>query len=257
MEVMSAILLLIAGFGAGIITGFIGASAVVFMAGFLILFLGYTPYAAIGLSLITDFFAALGGIYFYRKSKNLNLKHGILITIFATSFSLISGFFSKIIPHSILGNSFGFVILITGISFMMNPLRFKNKKILKYFENKKNIFSVLAGIAIGIFSGIFGVGGGITILLILIYVFDYPIKTAVGTSIFIMAFTALAGGIGHVAGTAISAEEIILTSLGGIIGGIISSKYANKIKEESLFKIIGGILIIISIAVILTGFKGM
>lgn len=251
MEAISIILLLIAGLGAGVITGFIGASAVAFMAGLLILFTSYTPYFAIGLALLTDFIVALVCIGFYKKSKNIDIRHGLFIAIIATIFSLVGGFISRFLPHPTLGNTFGIIILITGINFMANPLKFKNKKVLKYFKERKLKGSILFGIIIGITSGIFGVGGGITILLILLYIFDYPLKKAIGTAIFIMAFIALAGGAGHFIGNTFPLKELIFASIGGIAGAIVSSRYSNKLKEKILFKIVGVILILLALAMII------
>ncbi len=254
MDIGTIIILLISGLGAGIITGFIGASAVAFMAGLLMIFTSYTPYIAIGLALITDFFAATTSAYFYKKSNNIRLNHGIIIAIIATFFALIAGFFSRYVPHPTLGNGFGIVILITGINFIVNPLKFKNGKLIKYFEKRKVSATLIFGTLIGILSGVFGVGGGIFILLTLLYIFDYPIKSAIGTSLFIMAFIALAGGLGHFIKSEIPFESILLTAGAGIVGAIISSKYANKIKEKTLFQIIGAVLIVLSITIMILNF---
>jgi uncharacterized membrane protein YfcA len=255
MEVIQQFILLIAGLGAGLITGFVGASAVAFMAGFLMLFTNFTPYNAIGLSLITDFFATLPCIYFYRKEKNINLRHGIFLAIIATTFALIAGYLSRLFGHPTLGTGFGIIILITGINFLYNPTKLRNSSLIKFFEKRKIVGSVIFGIVIGTTSGIFGVGGGIMILLILLYAFDYPIKKAIGTSIFIMAFIAIAGGAGHLIGNPLPLSQIALTSGGAIIGATIASTCTHRIKEEKLFRIIGTILIILSIAVLFSKFN--
>ena len=45
--------------------------------------------------------------------------------------------------------------------------------------------------------GFIGAGGGMMMLLILTSVLGYELKNAVGTSVFIMAFTALTGAVSH------------------------------------------------------------
>lgn len=257
MEVSSIIVLVIGGLGAGILTGFIGASAVLFIAGFLLIFTNYDPYFTIGLSLIVDFFAAITSVYFYGKSRNIKLKHGLFIAIIATIFSLIGGYFSRVIPHKTLGAGFSVVILVSAISFLINPLKLKNKKIINYFDKRKKFASIFFGIIIGLTTGIFGVGGGLFIAMVLLYSFDYNLKNAVGTSVFIMAFLALSGGIGHFLRIpSFPVNEIIIASIGGILGAAVSSVYANRVNERKLFKISGFVLLILSVVVFIMNFKG-
>ena len=61
------------------------------------------------------------------------------------------------------------------------------------------IQSIVCGTLIGFVCGFVGAGGGMMMLLILTSVLGYELKTAVGTSVFIMTFTALTGALSHVA----------------------------------------------------------
>ena len=62
---------------------------------------------------------------------------------------------------------------------------------------KRAVQSVLCGIFIGFICGFVGAGGGMMMLLILTSVLGYELKTAVGTSVFIMTFTAFTGAVSH------------------------------------------------------------
>ena len=53
------------------------------------------------------------------------------------------------------------------------------------------------GLYIGVSTGLFGTGGGATILVVLVYVIDLPLHTAIGTATALMAITAAAGVIGY------------------------------------------------------------
>ena len=64
---------------------------------------------------------------------------------------------------------------------------------------KRAVQSVVRGVLIGFICGFVGAGGGMMMLLILTSVLGYELKTAVGTSVFIMAFTALTGAASHFA----------------------------------------------------------
>ena len=246
MTLFSNIVLFLSGIGAGAMTGLISASAVTFMAGILIVVLNLGVYEAIGISLLTDVFASLASAHIYRKSANLDLKRGVLIGVFATVFAFAGSFIARHIPNIALGGGLGLITLITGISFLRNPMKRKDNKLFRYFKNKKTTASILIGILVGLFSGIFGVGGGVGILVALVFIMGYPIKTAVGTSVLIMAFIALSGGVGHFINRPFPLTDILIASAGGVIGAIVASRYANAVSEEKMFKVAGIILLLIS-----------
>lgn len=257
MELFSIIVLLFSGFGAGIMTGLIGGSAVTFMAGILIILLNFSAYTAVGLSLLTDVFASLTSAYIYKKSNNIDIKKGSLIGFLAIIFAFIGSLLARCIPDLALNDGLGIITLITGIAFLKNPLKKQTSKWTLYFKNKELLGSIIIGVIIGLFCGFFGVGGGIGISVALIFIMKFPIKIAVGTSVLIMSFISLSGGIGHFVGLKFPIYELIITSIGSITGAIIASKYVNKISEQRIFKITGLILILISFAIIFRKFLYM
>ncbi len=79
VEILEILVILFAGWGAGVVTGLIGASAAVIIVPSLVAFLGYGPYEAIGVSLASDVIASSVAAYTYRKHGNLDLRSGIQI----------------------------------------------------------------------------------------------------------------------------------------------------------------------------------
>ncbi|MFW6230241.1 MAG: TSUP family transporter, partial [Halanaerobium sp.] len=80
---LEILIILTAGFGAGVVTGLVGASAVVIVTPFLVTFLGYDPYSAIGISLATDVVASSVSAFTYKKHGNINIRGGLLIAVSA------------------------------------------------------------------------------------------------------------------------------------------------------------------------------
>jgi uncharacterized protein len=254
MEIFSGIILFLAGIGAGVMTGLIGASAGTFMAGILITVLGFGAYFAIGLSLLTDVSASLTSAWHYNKTKNVNLRHGMIMGAIAIIFSFAGSRLALHIPEFALNDALGIMVLLTGIKFIKDPFRIQGTKLVKFFEERKRLSMILIGSIVGLVSGVLGMGGGIAIVITLTLVLGYSIKRAVGTSVIIMAFISLAGGMGHFIKTAFPWQELILTSAGAIVGAIIASKYVNKISEKTMFTVAGIILIILSLLIIFQKF---
>ncbi|GAB6137526.1 sulfite exporter TauE/SafE family protein [Halanaerobaculum tunisiense] len=247
------LIILLAGWGAGIVTGLVGASAVVIVAPVLITFLGYTPYVAIGISLATDVVASSISAYTFQKHGNLKLKEGFYLAMASVTAAMIGSWLSNYMSPSILGGSTGFVILFMGISFLRKPLDerlkdFQDKFDLSFWKKRKTFSAVIFGGVIGLMTGFFGAGGGMMILMVLTFIYGFSIHVAVGTSVLIMTFNALLGSISHfIVNQHIPYFEVLVSGFGGLIGAVMAAVYANTISEKNLSKIVGGIFVILGI----------
>ena len=83
-------------------------------------------------------------------------------------------------------------------------------------------------------------------LLILTSVLGYELKTAVGTSVFIMTFTALTGAVSHFAiGGAPNWTIWILCVVFTFIWARIAAVFANKAEPKTLNQATGVVLVIL------------
>jgi hypothetical protein len=256
MEFLTILIIFLSGIGAGIMTGLIGASAVTFMAGIFAVFLGYPAYVAIGISLATDVFASLTSTIIYKKFGKIRIKRGLVMAFFATIFAFVGGFFSQHISDTILKEIVVLISFIVGIDLIRKPLNIqfytaKKKHFYDFFREHKIFSSIFFGILIGLVCGIFGAGGGLFILVILTIILGIDFKSAVGTSVLIMIFIALAGAVGHFTTTPIPFLEIGIASIGGIIGAIIATFFANKAKDKTVSITAGVILILVGLTMLL------
>lgn len=103
---------------------------------------------------------------------------------------------------------------------------------------------------IGFICGFVGAGGGMMMLLILTSVLGYELKTAVGTSVFIMAFTALTGAVSHFAIGGMPDWTVwSLCVIFTLIWARIAALFANKATPRTLNRVTGVILVVLGIAV--------
>ena len=247
------LVILLGGWGAGIVTGLVGASAVVIVTPMLVTFLGYNPYTAIGISLATDVIASSISAYTYKQHGNIDLKNGLYMTASTVTAALLGSWFSSHISASALGGSTGILILLMGISFLREPLnerieKFKGKYDLSFWQERKVLSSILFGTLIGLMCGFFGAGGGMMILMILTFILGYPVHIAVGTSVLIMTFTAFSGAVGHfMIESSVPYLEVFISCIGGFIGAVMAANFANLASEEKLSKAIGATFIFLGL----------
>ena len=107
------LVLFFAGWGAGVVTGLIGASAVVFMAPIMVVYLGYGSYEAIGASLATDVFASATSTYVYLRAGNIRVGQGLLIACATVTGAVIGSWASSFLPQASLAT----------LLFTSSPLR--------------------------------------------------------------------------------------------------------------------------------------
>jgi len=257
--IISIIVLFIAGWGAGVVTGLVGASAVTVVTPLLVTLLGYDPFTAIGVSLSTDVVTSTISSRIYFKKGNVDIRAGVQLAIFSVIGALIGSHLSSLVEGSHLGSVVAIVTIIMGIFFIRKPLSSREIGSDHTTTEKKPFMSTLIksaffGLIIGVVCGFVGAGGGVLILLILMFALGYSIHVAVGTSVFIMIFTALSGAVGHALYVNMSYISILCCCIGGIIGARSASTFANYASADKLGRVAGVAFLILGAYMILSQF---
>lgn len=240
----------IAGIGAGLGTGFAGMSAAAVISPMLITFLGLDAYDAVGIALASDVLASAVSAYTYGKNKNLDVKNGLVMMITVLIFTMVGSFVSSLVPNQTMGGMSVFMTFILGIKFIVKPVMTTKEAMTAVEPKKRFMQSIICGIFIGFICGFIGAGGGMMMLLILTSVLGYELKTAVGTSVFIMAFTAFTGSMSHFAiGGAPNMWALVFCVFSTLLWARIAAKIANKASAKTLNRATGVILVVLGVAI--------
>ena len=235
-----------AGMGAGLGTGFAGMSAAAVISPMLITFLHMDPYMAVGIALSSDVLASAVSAYTYGKNKNLDIKNGIIMMCSVLVFTIIGSFIASLVPSKTMGGFSTVMTFLLGVKFIVRPVMTTKESMQAVSAKKRAIQSVICGILIGFICGFIGAGGGMMMLLILTGVLGYELKTAVGTSVFIMTFTALTGAVSHFAiGGAPDWTVWTLCVVFTFIWARIAAVFANKAEPKTLNRATGVVLVIL------------
>lgn len=247
----------IAGIGAGLGTGFAGMSAAAVISPMLITFLGLPAYEAVGIALASDVLASAVSAYTYGKNKNLDIRNGIIMMTAVLLFTLAGSFAASLVPNTAMGNFSVFMTLLLGIKFIVKPVMTTKESMEKTSGKKRVIQSVISGTAVGFICGFIGAGGGMMMLLILTGVLGYELKTAVGTSVFIMAFTAFTGAVSHFAiGGMPNIWCLVFCVASTLLWARIAAKFANKASAATLNRATGVVLALLGIAILAVNYAG-
>ena len=245
------IICFIAGIGAGLGTGFAGMSAAAVISPMLITFLGLPAYEAVGIALASDVLASAISAYTYGKNKNLDIRNGIVMMAAVLLFTMIGSFVASLVPNTTMGSFSVFMTFLLGIKFIVKPVMTTKESMAAVSAKKRVIQSLISGMIVGFICGFIGAGGGMMMLLLLTGVLGYELKTAVGTSVFIMAFTAFTGSVSHfVIGGMPDIKCLLFCVASTLLWARIAAKFANKASAATLNRATGVVLVVLGAAIL-------
>lgn len=236
----------------GTVTSLVGASGVSVVVPALTLFFSVNPHMSIGTSLMVDVITSIAVAISYFRHGNVKLEASLWITVGSIIGAQIGSRWAGVISDQVLNAIFAVVLIISGIATLKRGNKtFDSKKVL-HFDSKvaQDTLLLAIGFVIGIISGLVGAGGGVMILLTIIFIMHYPMHEAVGTSTVIMAITALSSLVGYARQGNVDWKIGGLITIGALIAGIIGARFANKVSEEKLNKIVAIIFILLGILMI-------
>ena len=246
---LTLIICFLAGAGAGLGTGFAGMSAAAVITPMLVTFLKIEPYTAVGIALASDVLASAVSAYTYGKNKNLDIKNGLVMMLSVLVFTVVGSYVSSLVPSVAMGNFSVFMTLLLGIKFIVRPVMTTKADMAK--TSNRALKSVVCGALVGFICGFIGAGGGMMMLLLLTSVLGYELKTAVGTSVFIMTFTALTGSVSHFAiGGAPEVLPLVLCVVFTFIWARVAAGIANRASAKTLNRATGVILVVLGVLVL-------
>ncbi len=248
---LKVIICILAGLGAGVGTGFAGMSAAAVISPMLITFLHMDPYMAVGIALASDVLASAASAVTYARNRNLDIRNGVIMMVSVLAFTLVGSGVASLVPQTTMGNFSVFMTLLLGIKFIVKPVMAPKQRFAQATGRQKAIRSIIGGSVVGFICGFIGAGGGMMMLLVLTSILGYELKTAVGTSVFIMSATALTGSVSHfVIGGMPDVEALILCVISTLAFAQISSFFANKAGPKVLNRVTGGILVALGTAIL-------
>lgn len=248
---LKVIICILAGLGAGVGTGFAGMSAAAVISPMLITFLHMDPYMAVGIALASDVLASAASAVTYARNRNLDIRNGVIMMVSVLAFTLVGSGVASLVPQTTMGNFSVFMTLLLGIKFIVKPVMAPKQRFAQATGRQKAIRSIIGGSVVGFICGFVGAGGGMMMLLVLTSILGYELKTAVGTSVFIMSATALTGSVSHfVIGGMPDVEALILCVISTLAFAQISSFFANKASPKVLNRVTGGILVALGTAIL-------
>ena len=256
---------IIAALGAGIGTGLAGLSAATVMVPILIVlcpsFAGETgAYQATAIALASDILGSAVTTYTYAKHKNIDLRRGWIMLVCILSMCTVGSYVAFLAGNVVLGSFTLFLTFFIGIRFLVKPDTSREDAAGKGEQLgwKGVAVSLFFGLTIGFGTGFVGTGGGMMMLVVFTAFLGMELKTAVGTSTFIMTFTALIASVSHILiHPAILLEKwdvMLLCITAATAASLLSARFANRMNNRTVGLVTGAVLTVLGGTMLLLNF---
>jgi len=198
---------------------------------------------AVSASLFLNGIAAFSASINYFRKRMVDIKTGLPLLVASTLCAPLGAMLTARI------NLDAFTGILALVIFLAAMLMLFSKKIepegMPVSSTRRIIGGGGIGVAIGLMAGLLGIGGGVFIVPLLIYVLKVPTKTAAATSIFIVIFSSFSGFIAHISLADTDWKFILMAAIFSFTGGQLGSKImAEKLKSRTVRQIFGIVLLI-------------
>ena len=231
------------GFAAGIIGSMIGLGG-----GFVVVpiltFFGFSPQLAASDSLFAAFSNAVASTASYAKQKRIEYSLGMKLGLLSIPGTILGAYISDIITPSSFKISFGIVLLASSIYIFL-----KRKMESKEYNLSKQVMVLAVGASFfaGIISSLFGIGGGVVFVPLMVIAIGLSMKMAAPTSQFILLFASASGMIAHALLGHPDFYQALFLSIGAFAGGLIGSRLSLQVGEKKLRILVTIVLVITAI----------
>lgn len=258
---MLEVLLPLFGFFIGILASMTGIGGGIIIVPLLTLVYSLTPANAVGTSLAAIILTAIASTINYSKLKQIYYKTGLLLALVTAPGAIVGAYLTTIIPTNVLAISFGFFLVIIALKIIKESYFDKTKnKVQDFLRRENKSFTIRvdrlflgAGLSFfaGITSGLLGVGGGIILVPLMIFVLGLDIHVAVATSMLTMIFTSISGVGQHFFLGNINLGYALLLGAGSVVGTYIGVHISKEFSSKTLKGVFAIILLAVSTQMIL------
>lgn len=252
------------GFGIGGLGTLIGIGGGAYLVPALILLYDFEPKVAAGTSLFFVFLNVLSGSISYLRLRRADVKLGLILMVPTIPGAIVGAYFVSYLESFVFRLIFAALLVWASLYLLLKPMGQSStmktggygRKVVdsdgKVYTYSVNVpLGLVTSFIAGFASSVFGIGGGVLHVPIMIHVLGIPVHVATATSHFILVFTTLFGSVTHSALNNVSFGYVILLGLGGILGAQVSARISSRIGDVKIKRLLGLTLLVVAIRLVL------
>lgn len=195
-------------------------------------FTAFTAHEVSGISAVQVMFAAIAGVWAYRKGDYLNKPLILYMGSAILVGSFVGSYGSQLLSETSVNVVYGILALMAAV-MMLLPKKHIDDPSLKEVTFNKPIAIVLA-LVVGVGSGIVGAGGGFLLVPIMLVVLGIPTRMTIATSLAIILLSSIGGTIGKLMTGQVSYYPALIMVVASLIASSLGAKTGKKMNTKAL-----------------------
>jgi hypothetical protein len=209
--------------------------------------MGFSPAYAAGTSLILVVANSASGAFTYILQRRVHLRIGWLIAAGGLPGGILGAILSLHISARLYDAILAILLVAVAIDMAWNAERRMAGRVerdrLYQIKGMSYRAALGLGFVVGIFSSLFGLGGGILLVPTFLYFSELPAHAISATSHFAILLTSPVGLVVHIIQRDIDLHDVVPLVAGGLLGGPVGARLSLKLKSPQL-------LIVVAIALV-------
>jgi uncharacterized membrane protein YfcA len=245
------IALLIAAFLSSVFGSMVGLGGGFILVPVLRLFFGLGPALASGTALVLVVANSGSGAFTYLLQRRVHVRVGLKIAAGGWPGSIVGAILAKYISPLLFDDLLAFMLFTVCADMLLRRLkqisaREDRVRSVKALRGLPSGFAVPVGFGVGLVSSLFGIGGGVAIVPMLLYFSDLPAHAISATSHFGIVLTSPVGLATHAVQHDVLLSYVLPLVIGGLCGGPIGARLSIRLKSPQL-------LVFVAIALAIAG----
>jgi uncharacterized membrane protein YfcA len=231
------------GFVSGVASGAFGIGGALLSTPGIRWFLDTPALVAVGTTLPVIIPTALTGVYTYARNKLIDVPTAAVLSASGSVFAVGGALVTQVVPGELL------LVLTAALILFLSVRMLRTTE----GEHRTDIrpstpLLLLVGAASGFVSGLLGVGGGVVLVPVLTVLLRFPVKTALGTSLAVVAAQSIPGTITHAIIGNVDWRIVGGLIIGVVPGARLGSRAAVAAADAKLRVIVGGAMAVLAVA---------
>lgn len=231
------------GFASGVASGAFGIGGALLSTPGIRWLLDTPALVAVGTTLPVIIPTALTGVYTYARSKLIDVRAALVLGISGSVFAVFGALVTQVVPGELLLVLTALLILILSVRMLRSTDESDGAA-----TRPSTPLLLVVGAASGFVSGLLGVGGGVILVPVLTALLRFPVKTALGTSLAVVAAQSIPGTVTHAIIGNIDWRIVGGLTIGVIPGAHIGSRAAVAANDAKLRVVVGAAMAVLALA---------
>lgn len=213
------------------------------------LLFGVAPTFATADSLLFVFANTLAASIAFLQRRIVDLPRGLVVSVSAIPSSIAGAYAVRL--FSVRDFDFVYGVFLVAVGAVVLLRRNKEPQPHDTPARVKIPLEIATGLFVGFISSLFGIGGGIVLVPIMLVFFRQAVHTVAATSAFVVMLTSPVGIIAHGFYGDIEPWIAAPLVLGGFVGGSTGARLARRLHARHLSTIMAGLLFVAALALVL------